>query len=337
MPSSGPSDSLTPGEVLWLWDRLYRRDEGASRLMEPKGAELAERFLLGLDNQGVAVFVAVDPSSKDLERFSGRNVRIAYVNVHIKGKRTRMICVACQESKLRQVFAELVCSIHRRLSQGRSGDKAVQDAVIEFKRLLEGGGMSDLTREEAAGLAGELLVLNRLCEIDRGAWQAWEGPLGGEHDFHRSGRSIEVKSSTRRAASGVEINGLQQLAAPVGGLLLVHQILIPDSGGDVSVPVLVERAESLVSDREALFERLSAVGFSVASADVWGVHRFSNGGSRVFRVDDGFPRLTPDRFASGRPDPGISTVTYTLALDAISPWEVDQAEEQEVLREFVDG
>ncbi len=330
-------EQLAPPEILWFWESLARRvGESDDGWLEPKGCGLGDRFMLALGEAGApAVMVAIEPDQKGSDGLSGRNVEIVTRTVSTGGRRQRVIRLTCREPRLRQVFAELVASIHRRMCQGRSGQSAVRDAVMDFRRLLDGGAGEAISREIAAGLAGELMLLRDLVKLDPGGWSAWEGPLGGEHDFHRNGRSFEVKTSTRRAATTVEIHGIRQLDPPPNGLHLVHQTLVPDPEGEVSVPALVEALHQEVSDPASLSERLLAVDYSNLSASRWEAHRFSAGPRRFFEVDSDFPRLTPDRLARGALDPGIDSITFSLRLDAVVKWEVPRDESDKILQGFV--
>ncbi|WP_019572096.1 PD-(D/E)XK motif protein [Thioalkalivibrio sp. ALMg3] len=331
------ASQLSPSEILWFWESLARRvGETDSQWLEPREGGLGHRFMLSLAEAGApSVMVAIEPDEKGPDSLSGKNVEIGTATISMAGRRQRGIRVTCREPRLRHVFAELVASIHRRLRQGRSGHAAVRDAVVDFRRLLDGGAGDTVTREVAAGLAGELMLLKTLVEADPSAWKTWEGPEGGEHDFHRGGKSFEVKTSTRRAASTVEIHGIRQLDPPAAGLHLVHQTLIPDADGDISVPSLVADIEGRVADPAGFYERLSAADYSHLSAHRWELHRFTRGLRRFFVVGKEFPRLTPDRLASGDLDPGIDGVTFSLRLDAITGWEIPQDESDAVVSEFL--
>jgi len=328
---------LNASEVLWLWEQLVKRvREGGGEVFEPAAPEVGGDFLLSLGEGGAPeVLVTIKPDQHAPEGISGKNIRINNRVIYYAGRKRKTILLTCAEPALRQVFAELVADIYRRMLRGRSGQGAVQDAVMEFRRLLQSGAADEVTREQAAGLVAELLVLKDLLRRRSDAWQTWEGPLGGEHDFHHADRSLEVKASVRREPVSVEIHGIRQLDPPAGGLHLVHQILVPDSGGTVSVPSVVGELDGLVSDPSGFFGRLLQVGYSSLLKDAWERHRFSLGEQRYFRVGEEFPRITPDRLTAGQTDPGVDTVQFSLRLDALTEWEVPAVARGKLLDEFV--
>lgn len=333
---SGP---LPARELLWIWERLARR-AGAddSPVFEPADEHEHDPLLLGLGQAGAPrAMVPVEPDYRRPSDLSARNIMVDLATVSYGGRKLRVLRLTCTEPRLRPVFAELVSDVHRRLLQGRSGAGAVRNAVGDFRKLLEATPAGDVTREKAAGLAGELMVLTDLMRISPDAWNAWEGPLGGEHDFHRNERSLEVKSSTRREPSSVEIHGIRQLDAPPGGLHLVHQILVPDPQGQISVPWLVDGLHALAPAAPGLSERLSASGYSDTVRQAWEAHRFSPGKRTIFRVGEDFPRITPDRLKADGTDPGIDSVQFSLRLDALDQWAVADEEKASILEKFLNG
>lgn len=331
------SGQLPARELLWIWERLARRVREDDRpVFEPADGLDSDALLLGLGEAGSPrALIPVEPDYQRASDLSARNVVVDLATVSHRGRKMRVLRLTCTESRLHPVFAELVSDIHRRMLQGRSGAAAVRNAVGDFRKLLEAGPTGEVTREEAAGLAGELMVLTDLMHITPDAWNSWEGPHGGEHDFHRGQRSLEVKTSTRREPSSVEIHGIRQLEAPAGGLHLVHQILIPDPQGEISVPDLVEGLHALAPPAASLFERLVATGYSETVRNSWEVHRFNPGERRVFTVGADFPRITPDRLKTGETDPGIDAVQFSLRLDALDHWEVASDERVRILEEFL--
>lgn len=334
--SEGARD-LNASELLWLWEQLVKNvREGGGEVFQPADPDVGGDFLLSLGEGGAPeVLVTINADQNAPDGLSGKNIRINKSVINYAGRKRKTIRLTCAEPALQQVFAELVADIYRRMRRGRSGQGSVRDAVTEFRRLLESGATGEVSREQAAGLAAELLVLKDLLQRRSDAWQTWEGPLGGEHDFHHADRSLEVKASVRREPVSVEIHGIRQLDPPAGGLHLVHQILVPDSGGAVSVPSIVDELNGLVSDPSGFFGRLLEVGYSSFSKAAWERHRFSLGQQRYFRVGDEFPRITPDRLTAGQTDPGVDSVQFSLRLDALTEWEVPAVARGKLLDEFV--
>ena len=154
---------------------------------------------------------------------------------------------------LEQVFGEVVDEIFLRISDGASCVEAAQNTLDDFRALLLPAAASGPSTNEVAGLAGELLFLNRLTDISPSAWRAWRGPAGDRHDFQSGTTDVEVKTSLKKGKSQVTINGATQLDPGSGGTLhLLHLVLDASPVGILSVGALARSALSRADDPAGL-------------------------------------------------------------------------------------
>jgi hypothetical protein len=142
--------------------------------------------------------------------------------------------------------------------------------------------------------------------------------------------AVEVKT-TRWHGVGAprhHIATLDQLEAPLAGPLYLFSLqAILESNAGNTLPALINRLRSRLANRSNLLAKLdqglARVGWSPALADL---HQatYRVAAERLYRVDEGFPRLTRASFADGLPD-GVDDVGYSLDLAACAPWLVASA------------
>lgn len=190
-----------------------------------------------------------------------------------------------------------------------------------------------LSEAEETGLVGELLLLVDVLAprsdiatlVD-----SWQGPLGGLHDFSHANASIEVKASRGREI--VRITSLDQLDDRHAAPLFLAAVAL-STGAGRTLPEIVEHVRALVRDGapthvQALEDRVLSAGFIDAHASLYD-STFSVHGLALYRVADGFPRLTRETVP-----PGISECCYDVELAAATTFrvEVDAA-----VHEFIGG
>ena len=310
---------ISPAFIMWHWENLRKSKSGREDILELQESPVRNLFWLALDDGGLpSVMVQVEPDDKIPTELSGRNIHLRTKTIRLDGIARRVIELTCRDSALENPFSELVAGVHGRLSAGRNGKNALLGALSDFRALLEQHEGVPVSREQAVGLAGELLVLRELVAYSPNAWRAWEGALGGVWDFKAGSRALEVKSSTRP-----------------GEPTVIHQTLLPDASGAVSVGRLVRELMGLVDDATGFRERLASAGYQEDVAAGWDAHRFEHQGRSMFRVEGEFPRITQEHLADSRLAPGVDSVNYSIRLDVARSWQVASADESDRLREFV--
>ncbi|MDQ2068649.1 PD-(D/E)XK motif protein [Natronospira bacteriovora] len=331
---------ISPGEVLAWWDKLRRESTGVGEdtreVAEPFHTKTDTTVLISLGLDGEAAILAeIDPREAVSRDLGGRNIGVTVRSPLVDGRPLPVIELVCQESALEPVFAELAVDVIRRISNGLASRRAIEQALEDFRNLLQRDLPSRVGMEEAIGLVGELLVLEKLVGVDPGSWRAWNGPLGETHDFMSGEQAIEVKASAHVGESRIEIHGLDQLNPPAKGLYLFHLVLVPDPKGNVSVPMLSASIQRIVDDESGFIERLNASGFHPSEPVRWEDHRFSLSSMTCFDVSKGFPKLTKTEITGGELPAGIGDVRYSISLASIRQWQVSPKHMDQVFSRFV--
>lgn len=219
-----------------------------------------------------------------------------------------------------ELFSAMACDIADALDLCPAADEPAALTTLlgrarawqEFMRK----GSAPLEAEAEVGLFGELAALRVLMEAGIApvaACEAWRGPLGGLRDFEIGTGGIEVKSTLSTTGFPAHIGSLEQLDDTVRQPLYVAGMRLRQAQGGRSLPDAVETLRDIVmGEHEAerlLAERIIAAGYLDAHAGQY-ARRFEMLGSRVLRVSDGFPRLTPASIP-----PGITQASYEIDLD----------------------
>jgi Putative PD-(D/E)XK family member, (DUF4420) len=234
------------------------------------------------------------------------------------------------DSSHRDIFLRLCVDIVTSTSKATSEKEAVEIACTRTWRwhhLLRGGSDGKLTAEEQKGLIGELLVLERHLLTNFGpadALASWRGPLHAPKDFEMGRVCVEAKARRGAARPYVAISSEFQLDDAGVDVLFLHVVELDRSPANTadgfSLATVAGRVRDAVESEgdgslDVLETLLVAAGFRWEddySDSVW-----VEGTSRIYRVDDGFPRLTAKDIPTG-----IGEVKYALFLPYCEPFEV---------------
>ena len=311
--------SMTPGEVRANWQRI--RDQGAGRYVE---LELEPGLSIGFiesESGTGGLAIPVDPREKVPEGVDGDGLELKRITLKLGKKMQHCVALTCSTRELEKVFSEFIASVISRMRDGLPGIPALTGAVREYRSLLKRSRSGDVTRETAAGLVGELIVLKRLIERDTGAWRCWNGPLGQTHDFLSGTLAIEVKTTQHQAEPAFEVANAMQLFPPEGGeLYLVNHVVIPNAQGQLTVSELSNEIRGLLNDASGFDERVTALGFDPQAPGAWDIHRFQLTETAMYAVTEGFPRMPRDTLE--RAPNGVSHIRYRVHLSIASGFRV---------------
>ncbi|MDO4058650.1 PD-(D/E)XK motif protein [Clavibacter michiganensis] len=199
-------------------------------------------------------------------------------------------------------------------------DAAVADlftALQDFRALLARAGRR-LSESELRGLAAELILMREI--VRRGipvarVMRAWQGPYGASQDFaFASGHFLEAKS-VHRSSTKVVISSAEQLVIASGTLQLV---VVPVERCEADEPDAQSLADLILDVRDLaaddstagllLEDALGALGVD-SSEDFYSQWHFVSDASRVYEVDEAFPRIRLEHVPSA-----VSRVSYDLEL-----------------------
>jgi hypothetical protein len=269
------------------------------------------------------------------ESVSGDAVRVRLVQLVVAGRPSSFLEVSCDLAHLQAVFRALVDDVLRRLQEGAGPEKAVADAIEEFRALLKRRHV--LSFDAQVGLFGELSLLNDLLLLNPNASKVWTGPLGQRYDFSGTSVCAEVKTTVQRDGRKVHISSVDQLQLPGEGraLVLVHTTIERAGAGGMAVRDLISQAMTRATDAAALERALAAQQLEGWRTDeMLASERFSIIRTTFYRVEGQFPRVSPESFREGQPPLGVSNIQYVLDLDHARRWQFDDAKIQALLSQL---
>jgi hypothetical protein len=141
----------------------------------------------------------------------------------------------------------LIGDVLRRIEAGEKDSAlALANSLRNFEALV--AKANGISREEAVGLYGELLVLEALLNARRADVRAWIGANQQCHDFRLSTLELEVKTTTSNARHHF-VHGLNQLNPSPDHELFVVSIRLgnPGTGAGRSLDELVENLSATLS------------------------------------------------------------------------------------------
>lgn len=193
-----------------------------------------------------------------------------------------------------------------------------------WQRFLERAGDEGLGREAQQGLYGELWFLReRLLRVvpEAAAVRAWTGPTGAPQDFQLQGCAIEVKTTAATEPRSLLISNERQLDdAGLRALFLAALSVGAHAGAGETLNEVVNalrtrllQADSASQDR--FEELLLEAGYLQAHAPRYEETGYTIREVSLFRVHEGFPRITGSNLLSG-----VGEVCYSIALSACRPF-----------------
>ena len=247
----------------------------------------------------------------------------------------RFLDLTCLASELDGVFGEVTDEIVNRILAGHAALKACVTTLGEFRMLLV-PRQSNVGDQQIVGLAGELLLLDELLEINCQACDLWRGPLGERHDFRAGKIAIEVKTSGRVGNEVLQVTSVDQLLEPAGGELCLARFTLEETaGGQLSISSLFSRISEKVSDPLQLRDLLARLDCPDPQSPDWNSLSFDLEEMRIYRVTDEFPRIVPDSLVAGGLPAGVDRLKYEVDLAAARKTLLSDEERRKFLERMV--
>jgi len=308
------------GEALWA-RRAAPGD--TDRLLAALDADGRRHYLIALDEGEPGI---TDRHSRGIQAvtqtLAGRG--------HLPG---RYIDVTCQDAAGHAAFQLVGDDLASRLVHGNEAPaELVRRVLAKWRRFWSRQPQAMLSRAEQLGMFAEVWFLVHWLIPTAGpadAVRRWRGPSGARHDFEWPGRAIEVKATTSSRGPIHRINGIDQLAAPPDGDLILFSLQMrEEASANHTLPRLVQSCiEALKGDDEALslFDaRLVQLGYSQLREQEYEEVRLRVAEEGLFVVRDDFPRLTSEEFEAGLP-PGVEALDYEINLSGFTHLRIAQA------------
>ena len=206
--------------------------------------------------------------------------------------------------------------------------------LTNWQRLLMRLALGVLSRENQQGLWGELWTLREVAGPAVGfalAVRAWRGPQGADQDFHLPGAALEVKTSIAHAFERLMIASERQLdVTPDIALEVIALSLDARPGHGETLTEIVRTIRVGAADAgclQPLEERLALSGYRDEDVDSYADIGYVVRSRMQFRVGNDFPRIV-----SGDLRPGVSDVSYSVAVTACAQFQIGEGELTNLLR-----
>ena len=287
-------------------------------------------------NQRLMMMLASEESVAGIEKLpNSQGVEARLVRPGEDGRDVTLE-LALTDPRFADIFSVLVLDIVD-TSAGISEERAAVSEVVErlrrWQRFLEEGGLQGLSPERQRGLFAELWVLRELIgTLDASAVvQAWTGPDHTSHDFQFGPCAIEVKETAGKQHQVLRIVSERQLDdLGVDALCLIHLSLDVHRNAGETLPALVDDLRSRTGGTavsQAFEARLVTAGYLEHQHGLYEEFGYTPRESNVFRVREGFPRIT-----EGSLLPGVGDVRYSIAVAECKHFTVEQEELLEMIR-----
>lgn len=311
---------LAPREL-----RIREIDE----LMTPLG-----RPLFALDDLGrrhLLIPVGLERRIQEDKRSAGIHV---VVHRLIDGNQPRrFVEIACLKPHLNRLFTIVVHEVLNLLltTDSPCPDLLCGQVLNRWRELFEKEPADRPDLETITGLFGELWHLREIVRRNPVGAACWVGPTGARHDFASARVSLEVKASLARRGRFLTINGHEQLEPPAGGMLYLAamKLELAQDGGETLSDLLASIAVAGV-DQLLLLTMLSRMGLTPDSVAKCDDVRFRVREDRLYRVDEGFPRITSHSFRGDALPSGVLTLKYEIDLSSEPPSALMASEADEV-------
>lgn len=307
-----------PSPSTWAELRATRpivEDALATREICHDGA--ATGILMGMDQQGdlhLLIPVTGGPRVAEPPDLTGLRVRR---RITAEGDFLGLLASAPHERVFTPFCREVIEAVH---VEGREPWAAVASVIRQWQSAFRPGRQA-MTRAAQVGLAGELLILQRIVLPVLGPQAVfhWAGPDRERHDFVVGPIHIEVKA-TRGSRHEHEISRLDQLWTADGDRLFLASVQLEETqGGHLTLATLIDAIIAAIGGDSAAVDdfliKLFHLDWDEEMRRSGELMRFNLRDATLHEVNDAFPRLPPDFAAPS----GVIAVRYTISLANLDP------------------
>ena len=227
----------------------------------------------------------------------------------------------------------------------RNDKGAVRDSIVSSLarwRTFWTSKTLPLSREETLGLFGELWFMRHwLGPVDAEVLAGWQATESARHDFQWLSVSVEVKTAaTRRNGTPIHhISSLGQLEDPVEGRLLLFSLhLVEDALSSNTLHSIVETLSAELRGDFAMITdfntKLASRGYSTSDTQE-ACRPYRILGEALYRVAEGFPRLTADTFLPSGTPAGVVDISYAIDCALCRKWLIAKAPTDDIARKLL--
>ena len=264
-----------------------------------------------IDSYGVAI--PYNGTEEINESFASAKIRSMTIKFR-EGDTRRAIVLTTNARDIRDPFATFCAGLVDPGDNGKQRTLIEKSPILWWKEWKELLGNKSID-ERIYDVLGELCVLK--YAIQNGEDAEWNGPEGASYDIETESRFIEVKSSINREKREVTISNQFQLFPEGKPLDLVLCRFEPVVFSGICIDSVLNDFNHMGYNTELLNNKLEICGFErgmSARKKNFILHEML-----LYKVDDTFPRITPDLFVDGVMPKGITKITYTIDLSGLKP------------------
>ncbi|WP_080847924.1 PD-(D/E)XK motif protein [Cytobacillus gottheilii] len=265
-------------------------------------------------NGANGVAIEVDKSIEVNEKFSKMNFFTKDYSIGDKG--IRLLAITSDINHLRNEFAK-ICRDFIELGPNNETRKMLTTEPLKWwmhmKELLGNANHNKLVYS----IIAEMISFTYL--YDQSTDSEWYGPFGGSIDLISKTGYYEVKSTVNRYKSIVQISGQYQLFSDKPQYLLFCRLEKSENG--LSINHLSELLIKRGIKQEYIEERLIVLGVekgSTSRKESYRLLEFS-----MYKVDEKFPRITPENFKNNQIPKHIEQIFYSIDLTGLDKKSID--------------
>jgi len=280
--------------------------------------------ILSYDGQRLAITVSLGPD-EDPARLPALPQALRF-DIDV---RSRALTVTCTEPELHKYFYTYACHALEFIREGQQlAVAAFREAWVRTRELIEQQVV--LSRDKQLGLLGELILLANVAATHHLGWRAalesWHRAANAEHDFAFRSADIEVKTTSKETRAHI-IGSLNQLKASPGRSLYLLSLQFSASplhaNGSISLNEKITEIRNAFGTTDDLrtqfLQRLTSAGWNEEHSSHYNYRVIERSHPTIIKVDDEFPRLTPENLVGLRPDHlvRIQSVVYSVDVSGL--------------------
>ncbi|EMR06409.1 hypothetical protein C772_01680 [Bhargavaea cecembensis DSE10] len=255
------------------------------------------------------VALEISPGIKINERFS--NARYATTDYEIGGKTGNYLFLSSEVEELRNEFANICAAFADPGENGEERSKIEANPLEWWEQMRELLGNRSVD-SSPHNVLGELITYYYL--VSQGEQVEWTGPKNSTVDFEGAKGDCEVKSTTMRYDSLIQISSQFQLQREKG--MKIYFLRFEESNSGKSIDDLAGLLVRKGIPEHVIEDSLSRGGYEKYSSGR--VRKYRLHEMREYIVDENFPLINQDSFKDQNLLERIIKVNYTVDLSGLS-------------------
>lgn len=238
----------------------------------------------------------------------------------------RYVILELSSDEYLDVFVSLCNDVHNSLKKSVNTEDLIKkyySRIASWKLFFSKTRDGVLSQRRRVGLYAELsFIIEKLIPtFGAGFLKYWAGPEGKPHDIEMGKLGIEIKSSTGTKGHKATISNEQQLDDEgLDCLYLYFNAISETNNHPATIPAAIADIKKVIAHDEGSIEefevKLMNVGYNPIFEDKYNKWGYKVKETRVFRVEEGFPRIISKNVPNG-----CGGIKYNVELSACNEFE----------------